>query len=1034
MKAIIDFSMNKVAAMVIMIVIVFGAGAYSGSSLKVENMPEFSFPFVAISTTYQASPQDVMSQVTKPIEDKVANIAGLRMLSSTSSDNFSSIFLQFNEKVNIDKTKQDLESLVQDVSLPQSASRPKVSTFGMSSEPVYYMAMHATGSMSQTELDQLFEKEMKPRFEAINGIDHMDAIGARKSSLDIQLDAGALAAYQLSPSKVNASIQAAMANGSVGVVKFNGNTQMTRVAGKLESLYELKNLEIATPAGTMVQLKDISKIEAVNESNFIARLDDKPAIGIHLYKTAAANAVEFSDAVQALIREWEQTNPKATFKTLYDSASEVKGSIKGLVKEGFLGIVLAALMILFFLRNLRMTLIVVVSIPLSILMTLVMMKYMNITLNIMSLGGMFIAVGRVVDDSIVVIESIYANLQKAQKRNESVVILAVKQVAMAISSSTLVTVGVFLPIGLVSGFIGALFRPFAITVSIALLASLLVSLTVIPMLAKLMVLNNVKATEAKEHEGGRMVAWYEKALVWSLNHRTVTLLLSGFMLVATIAGTVPVLPKGLLPYSPPPKQMNYSIQLPNDTTFASNDLQAKQIEALLRDAKDENDEPQFMFVEALVGYAGNAKERFPSYLQIITEVRSDADTKVVQDRYHKLILAQLPKGSEVMPGSFSGGSSGPAGPDFTYVIFGDDQKTLKQVAGQIKDKMKQFPELREIKDNLGDGKKEVQITVDPNKAGQFGLEVTTIQGLTAEWIGRSQLGDVRLDNTLYQAAVELAPEDKNSMEQLGQMPIQTADGSIVYLNEVAKLEETDAPTAFERESQKLMVALTAKIDSADKAAISNAVMNAIREVEFPPGVTNTTRGANIDMMEGFKEMFVAMGAAVAIVYLIMVLCFGNAGTPFAILFSLPLAIIGGLLGLVVAGESLNMTSMIGFLMLIGIVVTNAIVLLDRAQQLRKEGYLVRQALIEAGKVRLRPIIMTAGATIAAMVPLTLGLTKGLLISKSLAVVVIGGLITSTILTLVVVPIIYEMIESFKARMKRLFNRKGKISPEHEIGV
>ncbi len=1034
MKAIIHFSMNKVAAMIIMIVIVFGAGAYSGSSLKVENMPEFSFPFVAITTTYQASPQDVMSQVTKPIEDKIANVAGLTMLSSASSDNVSNILLQFNEKVDIDKTKQDLESLVQDVSLPQSSSRPKVSTFGMSSEPVYYMAIYATDSMSQTELDQLFDKEMKPRFEAINGIDHMDTIGVRKSSLDVQLDAGALAAYRLSPSSVNASIQAAMANGSVGVVKFNGNTQMTRVTGKLGSLYELKNLEIVTPAGTTVQLKDISEIKAVNESDFNARLDDKPAIGIHLYKTAAANAVEFSDSVKALISEWEQTNPEVTFKTLYDSASEVKGSIKGLVKEGLMGIVLAALMILFFLRNLRMTLIVIVSIPLSILLTLVVMKYMNITLNIMSLGGMFIAVGRVVDDSIVVIESIYSNLQKAQKRNESVIVLAVKQVAMAISSSTLVTVGVFLPIGLVTGFIGALFRPFAITVSIALLASLLVSLTVIPMLAKLMVLNSAKATDVKEHDGGKLADWYEKTLVWSLKHRIITLLLSGVMLVATIAGTVPFLPKGLLPYSPPPKQMNYSIRLPNDTTFASTDLQAKQIEALLRDAKDENNAPQFMFVEALVGYAGDAKERVTSYLQIITEVNADADTKVVQDRYHKLILAQLPKGSEVMPGSFSEGSSGPTGPDFTYVIFGDDQKTLAQVAEQIKAKMKQFPKLKEIKDNLGDGKKEVQITVDPNKARPFGLDVTSIQGLTTEWIGRSQLGDVRLDNTLYQAAVELSPKDKNSMEQLGQMPIQTADGSIVYLNEVAKLEEVEAPTAFQRESQKLMVSLTAKIASADKAAGTNAVMSAIQEIEFPPGVTNTIRGANTDMLEGFQQMFVAMGVAVAIVYLIMVLCFGNAGTPFAILFSLPLAIIGGLLGLAVAGESLNMTSMIGFLMLIGIVVTNAIVLLDRAQQLRKEGYLVRQSLIEAGKVRLRPIIMTAGATIAAMVPLTLGLTKGELISKSLAVVVIGGLITSTVLTLVVVPIVYEMIESFKTRMGRLFNRKRKNSPEQEISV
>ncbi|QJD87984.1 efflux RND transporter permease subunit [Cohnella herbarum] len=1024
--------MNKVAAMFILIAIVLGAGSYAGSSLKVENMPDISFPFIYIVTEYQASPQDVMNLVTKPIEDKIANIAGLTMMSSSSNDGYSTVNLEFKESINVEKTKQDLESIVQEVGLPKEAGRPKVATVGYASFPSYYLAVHANDSMTQTELDELYDKELKPGFESISGIDHIDTIGARKSSLDIRLDGGALAAYRLTPSMVTNAIQSAMTNGSVGIVKFNGNSQIARVKGELNSLYDLENLEISTPTGQTLLIKDISDIEAINESSFIARLDDKPAIGIHLYMSRGTNAVDFSNEAKQKISDWEKSTPGISFNTVYDSADEVRQSISGLLKEGFLGIILASLMILVFLRNMRMTLIVIVSIPLSVLLTLVVMNYLNITLNIMSLGGLFIAVGRIVDDSIVVIESIYANLQKAQKRNESVVLLAVKQVAMAISSSTFVTVGVFLPIAFVTGIIGALFRPFAVTVSVALLASLLVSLTVIPMMAKLMVLRNAKAMGTKEHEGGKLVSFYERTLVWCLTHRMKTLLLSGLLFILTIVFTVPNLPKGFIPEGPPVKQMNYSIKLPYETSFDSTDLQAKQLETMLLEAKDENDRSMFTFVESLVGY-GWSEERVPYMIELITQVNDDVDPDTVKERYRKLIADQLPKGSEVMSGSLAGGS-GSSSVDFVYVIYGEDQLMLEQAAATIKNEMKQFSELKEIKDSLGDAKTEIQIAVSPSKANLFGLDVSGVQRLVAEWIAKYELGNIRLDNTLFKSAVELASKDKDSLDQLGRMPIQAADGTIVHLNEIAKLGEVKSPLSLQRESQRLMVSITAKIDSNDKAAISSKVSSQLEQLELPSGVSTTIRGVSLDMAKGFTQMFAAMGAAIAIVYLIMVLCFGNAGTPFAILFSLPLAVIGGLLGLWIAKESINITSLIGFLMLIGIVVTNAIVLLDRTQQLRKEGYLARHALIESGKVRLRPIIMTAGATIAAMVPLALGLSHGTLISKGLAVVVIGGLITSTILTLVVVPIIYELIESFKARLNRMFNRKNRTTAGEDISL
>ncbi|MBW7474707.1 efflux RND transporter permease subunit [Paenibacillus oenotherae] len=1021
MKALISFSMSKIAAMLIIIAILFGGGLYSGSSLKIENMPDVSFPIVMITTSYQASPQDVMNLVTKPIEDKIANIADLDTISSTSSDNMSAIIVQFKQDgVDIDKKKQDLESLVQEVYLPSKADRPKVSTLGYASIPAYYLSVNAEEGMTQSELDRIYEEELKPRFESIKGIDHIDSIGSRTSSLDIQLDANALIAYDMTLPYIAEAIQAALQNGSIGTVKLDGNTQIVRVKGDLDSVYNLENMEITAPAGQLLQLKDVSSIKMISDSPFVARLDNMPAIGVHLYKSSAANAVEFSNETNDLINEWTQKYPSLRINKIFDSADEVNESISGLLREGFIGIALASLMILLFLRNMRMTLIVLVSIPLSILITLMMMHAMNITLNVMSLGGMFIAVGRIVDDSIVVIESIYTNLQKAQKRNESVILLATKQVAMAISSSTFVTAGVFLPIAFVSGIIGGFFRPFALTVACALMTSLLVALTVIPMLAKLMVLREGKSVQTHEHNDGKMVTLYERILIWCLTNRIKTLLVSGLLLIVTIVATVPNLAITFLPDGQVTRQMNYSVKLPYETPFDSTNQLAKTIETKMAAAKGEDGKPLFNFVEALVGYDWS-EERVPYAIEIITEVQENADPAAINDQYQAIIAADLPSGSKVIPGSLAGGS-GYTATDFSYVLYGTEQQQLQQAAAMVESKLKEFPEMKSIKTSLGDAKTELQIAVDGPTARMHGLSTEQIQATVGGWIARHDLGDLRFDNVVYKTKIELAPRDKDTIELIGQLPIKTPSGGTVYLNEVAKLKKVLTPLALERESQKQMVKVTASIDSPDKAAVSARISEALDGLELPAGVTTELQGVTEDINEGFGQLFAAMAVAVAIVYLIMVLAFGNAGTPFAILFSLPLAVIGGLLGLFVANESINITSLIGFMMLIGIVVTNAIVLLDCAQQLRREGYTARNALIEAGKIRLRPIIMTAGATIAAMIPLALGFSHGTLISKGLAVVVIGGLITSTLLTLVVVPVVYEWIEAFKERMGRMFKR------------
>lgn len=1018
-----DFSMKNIAAIIILILLLTVGGIYAAGTLKVESMPDISFPVVMVNTQYSAPPQDVLDQVTKPLEKALTGVKGLKNLTSSSADNYSQIVVELEQSINLDDAKQDVESLISNVKLPQSAEKPQVMTFGFASQPVYYMAVYGENGMNQTELDKIYKDIILPGFNGIQGTDHVDSIGNQEAQMSIRLDANALKHYDLSPATVSGMIQAALLSSPAGSVEFEGRTEMVRVKGQINTVYNLENLPLTTMKGETLLLKQIAKVASITEAPFIARLDNKPAIGIHLYKTKDANAVEFGKAADELIKGWEKTLPNVKFHSIYNAATDIQNSIDGMLKEGGLGAILASIMILLFLRNVRMTIIVLVSIPLSILVTLLLMAGLDISLNIMTLGGMAIAVGRVVDDSIVVIENIYSQLVKAQERNESVIRLATKQVSSAITSSTITTVGVFAPIAFVGGVVGEVFRPFAITLACALLSSLLVALTVIPMLAKLLVLRQKKLPIHDETKVGKFMISYKNILLWTLNNRIKTTLLSLLLFVMTIVLVVPQLASTFMPESDADRQMIFSLQMPRETSFETMNAQVKQIEEMMRSEKDAGGNPKFTYVESLVGYEFGT-DRIPYKATIFTEVSVGSDAKESLKQYKQMFLNDMPKGSKVDAQLITFAGDGGSGTDFSYSLKGDDLQNLKLAAGIIKEKMETFPELLEIKDTLGESKMEVEVTVDPNKARVYGLTTAQVMDAVHKWTRKEDLGDIKFDNVTYETKLEIDKSFKDSLKDIENIPLATAVGTSIELKDIAKVAEIEAPVNISREKQMQVVRVTAKIDNVDKGGVSAKVSAALNEIELPIGVSREVAGVSDDINESFSQMFMAMAASIFIVYLVMVLAFGNARAPFAILFSLPLAAIGGLLGLLVTNESLNITSLIGFLMLIGIVVTNAIVLIDRVQQLREQGNSVRDALLEGSMTRLRPIIMTAGATIMALMPLALGLSKGTVISKGLAVVVIGGLTTSTVLTLVVVPIIYEMLFTRRSRNK---NKKAKIA-------
>ncbi|MFC0213098.1 efflux RND transporter permease subunit [Paenibacillus chartarius] len=1028
MNKLIQFSMKNVTAMFILIMLLFGGGMYSASSLKMESFPDISFPVVVVMTQYTAPPEDVLDQVTKPLEKAVASIAGLKNLTSSSSDNFSQIVIQLDNDKKPEDIKKDVEDLIANVKLPDNAESPKVLTAGFSSSPVYYLAVHGDSNMSQNDLNKVYKDSIEPALTSLNGIDHVDSIGKAEATMTIKLDVNALYNYGYTPEQAVGMIRSALVSSPAGTVEFDGNTQMVRVKGQLNTVYNLQNLPLLTPTGDSLSLKQIANIEAVNESQYYARLDGEPAIGVLLYKTKEANTVQFAAGADKLIEGWKTTLPSVKFLKIYNDADSVKESINGMLKEGTLGAVLASLMILVFLRNVRMTLIVLVSIPLSLLITLLAMSWLNITLNIMTLGGMVIAIGRVVDDSIVVIENIYSQLVKRQERDESVILYATQQVAAAITSSTITTVGVFGPIAFVSGVIGSVFRPFAITIVVAILSSLLVALTVIPMLSKLLVLRAKKLTQHEESHDGAVMRRYKAIMSWSLERPKRVLAIAFLAFIVSFAGTLPFLPITFLGGDEKQTQMSFSVEMPTGTSFETMNNKAKQFEEMMKQDKNASGQPVFKYIETLVGYELfteiQSGERISNLATILAEVNDTEDSQKVFDRWKQLMLNELPKESEVGGSVFSAGPPSSSGADFSYALKGDDVLYLEQAVQLVKAKLQEFPELSDVKDSMGRKKSQIEIVVDENKARLYGLSTGQVLSTVNGWIAEADLGDMKFDNTMFKTKVLVDPTFKDSVKDIGDFTFKTQSGTVVKLNEVAKVTEIAAPVSIRREMQSQTLTVSAKINSSDKGGVSAKVSAALDALDLPAGVSREVKGVNDDIQEGFTQLIMAMFASIFIVYLIMVLAFGNASAPFAILFSLPLAAIGGLVGLLITGSILDVTALIGFLMLIGIVVTNAIVLIDRVMQLEKEGVGVREALLEAGVSRFRPIIMTAGATVLALLPLALGFSKGTIISKGLAVVVIGGLTTSTLLTLVVVPIVYEMIDSFKNRKSRKAAKKA----------
>ncbi|HWJ02588.1 MAG TPA: efflux RND transporter permease subunit, partial [Verrucomicrobiae bacterium] len=667
--------------------------------------------------------------------------------------------------------------------------------------------------------------------------------------------------------------------------------------------------------------------------------------------------------VHAKLAELKKELPaEIEFTTLYDQSNDIKGSVNGMLREGLLGALFAVIIIALFLRNLRATLVAIVSIPLSILTALIILPRFNITLNMMTLGGLTVAVGRVVDDSIVVIENIFRRLQAAEpgERGPKLIWDATKEVSSAITSSTITTVAVFAPLALVTGIISKFFYPFAMTVVISLLASLLVAVTVVPLLSKLVLIKHNPKAEKED----RLQAAYKHVLGWSLSHRWVIVLMS-LVLMGLSVTLVSRLPIQFVP-ADSTKALSIKQQLtPGTSLEVTNQVTLEAEKILAANPSVKNIQATVGSNRSQMGMNFNIQGSHEAKYTVVLKEDADVDKTLADIRENLKTLEK--DGTKFLVTVQT--TTAPAD-TVEIVVNGPNLDAITKAASMITDAMKNMPELMNVNNNLASVKPEISVTVKPDKAAEQGYSPIMVAGMIRSMLTDTTATTIDNDDQSVNVQLSLKQDDLDSLEKISNLELPGLKGTFL-LKDIAEIKKAPGPVSITQRNSKQFANITAGIMGHNTQGASAQIMAKIDELkkDFPEGISISQGGANQNIEEGFSQMGVAIGIAVALVYLVMVITFGGALVPLSILFSLPFAAVGGMLGLIVARQSISMPALIGMLMLIGIVVTNAIVLVDRVQTNRKQGMEIREALIEAGSIRLRPILMTAIATIMALLPL-----------------------------------------------------------------
>lgn len=1011
------FSLAQRALIGLISIVALVFGAIAIPQLKQQLLPTIELPMVSVLAPYQgASPDVVEKQVVEPLENSIKAVDGVTGITSTASEGNAVIMASFD--FGDEGTKQLVADIQQAVNrarvqLPDSVD-PQVIAGSTDDIPTVVLAV--TSDKDQQALADQLDRTVVPALEDIDGVGQVSVDGVRDLQISVTPDDKKLAEAGLNAASLSQALQSGGATVPAGSFSESGKSRTVQVGGAFTSLKQIEDLRVIgqDPAtgkpGKPVRVGDIATVkQEPATADSITRTDGKPSLAVMATMDKDGSAVAISDAVKDKLPDLRKDlGAGAELTVVSDQGPAVSKAISGLTTEGALGLVFAIIVILVFLASLRSTLVTAVSIPLSVVLALIVLWTRDLSLNMLTLGALTIAIGRVVDDSIVVLENIKRHLSYGEER-QSAILAAVKEVAGAVTASTLTTVAVFLPIGLVGGMVGELFGSFSLTITAALLASLLVSLTVVPVLSFWFLRAPKGSAEdpeaarrkAEEKEArSKLQGMYIRVLGFATRRRIVSVVIAVVVLIGTF-GMAPLLKTTLFDQGEQ-EVLSINQELPPGTSLAAADEASKKVEKLL--AADKSVKAYQVTVGSsgfMAAFGGGTGANQATYQVTLKDpAEYDATSKRLDEALGKLDGV----GDTTIAEAGGFGSQ-----DLSVVVKAADADVLAKSSEQVRKAVAGLKDVSDVQSDLSQSIPRISVTAN-SKAADAGFSQATLGAAVAGAVKGTPSGKATMDDTERDVVIKSA-HPAATMAELKALPLGP-----VKLGTIADVKLVPGPVSMTRIDGQRAATITAKPVGDDTGSVSTALQKKVDSLNLPDGATATIGGVSEDQNDAFVKLALAMLAAVAIVFMLLVATFRSLIQPLILLVSIPFAATGAIGLLLITGTPMGVAAMIGMLMLIGIVVTNAIVLIDLINQYRSQGMGVVEAVIEGGRHRLRPILMTALATIFALLPMALGVTgEGGFISQPLAVVVIGGLVTSTLLTLLLVPTLYAMVELRKER-------------------
>ncbi len=1021
--SIVEISIKRPLIVVVIFIILGLGGIFAYQKLNYELLPKFNIAYVSIGTLYPgASPAEIEQSITKPLEEAVASVEKVKRITASSNPDFSLINIEFIYGAEVEQSFQEVQRKVNEVvdRLPSQAKKPVVSKFNINEVPVIKAA--ASAAMGNDELSALLKNQIKPQLARLSGMGKIDFIGLEEKEYIVQISPEKIKHYRISVSQIVASLEQAEINVPAGNITSNGYQQGIRVTGKVTNIEELKNTLIATGEKSDIRLADVAEIiRYAKKKETTSRLDGKSIVGLTLFKQNNANAVEMSAQIQDKLKELEQTyaDKKLTFAIAQDGSVFTTASATAVKVDLLLAIGLVALVMLVFLHSMRSSMIVLVSLPASLLSTIIFMYFLGYTLNLMTLLAMSLVVGILVDDSIVVLENIYRHLEMGKDKIKAT-IDGREEIGFTAFAITLVDVVVFLPLALTGGLVGDIVREFAMVIVISTLFSLIVCFTITPMLAsRFGQLEHLSAATW----AGRFGLWFEKyfkaledgygkLLQWSLQNKMKVIALAFGLFVASLL--LPIL--GYVGSEFAPRidrgEMAVTVQLPTGTTLLETESFSKKIETNL--TKQFPEITRIMVNHGVAAEAWGAPEErnFEFSLNFQSkEKRIKSIQQLGREIQRSILSSPGTKVKIAMIGLFGTADEAPV----QLLVSGTDREKVSEISKELASAMRSIQGTYDIRISGTARKYDVQVIPDKDKMARFGVNATDLG--TAVRIAMVGYDELKIEEKTESVPIRITlnPAAKQDINTLTQLEVYSSSGQLVELGQVARIEPLSTPAMLERTNKNGSVTIFCGVAGRPVGDVGEDIKTAIEKLKDVQGVSLDFQGDLANQDDSFGPLGLAFGAGILLMYFIMVALYNSWIDPFVVLFSIPLAVIGALLALGLTGESINIFSIFGMIMMTGLVAKNGILLVDRINQNLTSGESLANAIEESGKTRLRPIMMTTIAMVLGMLPIAIAKGNGAEVKNGLAWAIMGGLTSSMFLTLVIVPVVYAIIHNVTTR-------------------